>query len=53
MAAKLARLSGTTAPNGRELYHSQFSLQAVSSETSGYMLIHFSTRYDMVPVVTF
>jgi hypothetical protein len=31
--------SDTTAPNGRELYHLQFSLQAASPETFGYTLI--------------
>jgi hypothetical protein len=44
-AAKLTRLthksSDTTAPNGRELYHLQFSLQAVSPETFGYPLFSF------------
>jgi hypothetical protein len=43
MAAKLARLTHTTeiqlAPRGRELYHLQFSLQAVSPETFGYTLV--------------
>jgi hypothetical protein len=31
--------SDTTAPNGRELYQLQFSLQAASLETSGYTLV--------------
>jgi hypothetical protein len=31
--------SDTTAPSGRELYHLQFSLQAVSPETFGYTLV--------------
>jgi hypothetical protein len=42
MAAKLTRLtqnSDTTAPSGRELYHLQFSLQAASLETFGYILV--------------
>jgi hypothetical protein len=41
MAAKLTTLthSDTTAPNGRELYHLQFSLQAASPETFGYTLV--------------
>jgi len=43
MAAKLTRLTHktemTTAPNGRELYHLQFSFQAASSETFGYTLV--------------
>jgi hypothetical protein len=34
MAAKLARV-----PSGRELYHLQFSLQAVSPETFVYTLV--------------
>jgi hypothetical protein len=29
----------TTAPSGRELYHSQFLLQAASPETFGYTLL--------------
>jgi len=28
------------APSGRELYHLQFSLHSVSSETFGYTLVH-------------
>jgi hypothetical protein len=32
--------SDTTAPNGRKLYHLQFSLQAASSETFGYTLVN-------------
>jgi hypothetical protein len=37
--------SDTTAPSGRELYHLQFSLQAVSPETFGYTLVNvFSGR---------
>jgi hypothetical protein len=40
MASKLTRLTHkiaiTIAPSGRELYHSQFSLQAASPETFGY-----------------
>jgi hypothetical protein len=43
MAAKLTRLtqrnSDTTAPSGRVLYHLQFSLQAVSPESFGYILV--------------
>jgi hypothetical protein len=31
--------SDKTAPSGRELYHWQFSLQAVSPETFGYTLV--------------
>jgi hypothetical protein len=31
--------SDTTAPSGRELYHLQFSLQAASSETFGYIVV--------------
>jgi hypothetical protein len=31
--------SDITAPNGRELYHLQFSLQAASLETFGYTLV--------------
>jgi hypothetical protein len=31
--------SDTTAPNGRELYHLQFSLQAASPETFGYTFV--------------
>jgi hypothetical protein len=31
--------SDVTAPNGRELYHFQFSLQAASPETFGYTLV--------------
>jgi hypothetical protein len=31
--------SDTIAPNGRELYHLQFSLQAASPETFGYTLV--------------
>jgi hypothetical protein len=40
--------SDTTAPSGRELYHLQFSLQAVSPETSGYTLIgaHLALLYS-------
>jgi hypothetical protein len=34
--------SNTTAPSGRELYHLQFSLQAVSPETFGYTLVSLS-----------
>jgi len=30
--------SDTTAPSGRELYYSQFLLQAASTETFGYTL---------------
>jgi hypothetical protein len=43
MAAKLTRLthknSDTTASNGRDLYHLQFSLKAASPETFGYTLV--------------
>jgi hypothetical protein len=38
MAAKLT--SDTTAPNGRELCHLQFSLPVASPETFGYTLVH-------------
>jgi len=31
--------SDTNAPSGRELYHLQFSLQAASPETFGYILV--------------
>jgi hypothetical protein len=44
MVEKLTRLthkiSDTTAPSGRELYHLQFSLQVASPETFGYILAH-------------
>jgi len=43
--------SDTTAPNGREFYHLQFSLQAASPETFGYALvsiIHTTFRIDCV-----
>jgi hypothetical protein len=33
--------SDTTAPSGRELHHLQFSLQAASPETFGYILIYY------------
>jgi hypothetical protein len=36
--------SDTTAPNGREPYHSQFSLQATSPETFGYTLLYKRTQ---------
>jgi hypothetical protein len=36
--------SDTTAPNGRELYHLQFSLQEASSETFEYTLVHMERR---------
>jgi hypothetical protein len=43
MAAELARLTDkiaiTTASSGREMYHLQFSLQAVSPETFEYNLV--------------
>jgi hypothetical protein len=46
MAAKLTRRTHkiviTTAPSGRQLYHSQFSLQAASPETFGYTLVRES-----------
>jgi len=32
--------SDTNAPNGRELYHLQSSLQAASLETFGYTLVY-------------
>jgi hypothetical protein len=32
--------SDTTASNGRELYHLQFSLQSASPETFGYILVY-------------
>jgi hypothetical protein len=35
-----SRNSDTTARNGRELYHLQFSLQAASPETFGYTLVY-------------
>jgi hypothetical protein len=57
MEAKLTRLtqkiSITTAPSGRELYHLQFSLQAASPETFCYTLVHrervlkFSVREEV------
>jgi hypothetical protein len=34
-----SRNSDTTAPSGRELYHLQLSLQAISPETFGYTLV--------------
>jgi hypothetical protein len=34
--------SDTTASSGRELYHVQFSLQAASPETFGYILVRMS-----------
>jgi hypothetical protein len=34
-----SRNCDTTAPNGRELYHLQFSLQAASPETCGYTML--------------
>jgi hypothetical protein len=44
METKLTRLthknSDTTALSGRELYHLQFSLQAASPGTFGYILVH-------------
>jgi hypothetical protein len=43
MAVELTRrthkMAIITAPSGRELYHLQFSLQAVSPETFGYALV--------------
>jgi hypothetical protein len=42
MAAKLTRLThkiDTTALSGRRLYHLQFSLQAASPETFGYIFV--------------
>jgi hypothetical protein len=43
MATKLTKPdsqnSDTTAPNGRELYHLQFSFQVASPETFGYTLL--------------
>jgi len=50
MAAKLTKLthriaiSDTTAPNCRELYYLQFSLQAASPETFGYTLVLLPER---------
>jgi hypothetical protein len=45
MKAKLTRLTheiaNTTAPRSRELHHLQFSLQAASAETFGYILVLF------------
>jgi len=32
--------SDTTAPSGRELYHSQLSLQTANPETFGYTLVY-------------
>jgi hypothetical protein len=37
--------SDTTAPNGRELYHLHFSLQAASPETFGYTVICMNKPY--------
>jgi hypothetical protein len=51
MAAKLTRLTHKIAPNGRGLYHSQFSLQEASPETFGYILvwlIFFKTDYKEI-----
>jgi hypothetical protein len=39
MVAKFTRLTHT-APNGREMYHLQFSLQAAGPETFGYTLAY-------------
>jgi hypothetical protein len=48
MAAKLTILTHKIAiqlhPSGRELYHLQFSLQAASPETFGYILVHVLSR---------
>jgi hypothetical protein len=55
MAAKLTRLthkiSDTTAPSGRKLYHLEFSFQAVSPETFGYVLVspHICSTGETVP----
>jgi hypothetical protein len=37
--------SDTTAPNGRALYHLQFSLQAASPKTFGYTLMCFHSVF--------
>jgi hypothetical protein len=36
--------SDTTTPSGRELYYSQFSLQAASPETFGYTFVYNSVH---------
>jgi hypothetical protein len=38
--------SDTIAPNSRELYHLQFSLQAASPETFGYNLVYGLLQYS-------
>jgi hypothetical protein len=40
--------SDTTASNGRELYHVQFSLQAASPETFGYALVVDNLLIDYI-----
>jgi hypothetical protein len=42
--------SDTTAPGDRELYHLQFSLKAVSPETSGYTI---ACVYDLLHTYLF
>jgi hypothetical protein len=44
-----SRNRDTTVPNGRELYHSQFSLQTDSPETFGYTLIYLCST-SFLPV---
>jgi len=43
--------SDTTAPSGRVLYYFQFSLQAVSPETSGYTLVYLYSTIRLHGVV--
>jgi len=43
--------SDTTVPSGRELYHVQFSLQAASPETFGYILVLFIFPYISLNVI--
>jgi hypothetical protein len=50
MAAKFTRLSDTTAPSGRELYHLQFSLQVATPENSGCRFIgSYNKSYYLWP----
>jgi hypothetical protein len=43
-----AQNSDTTAPSGREVYHLQFSLQAASPETFGYILVRNIFIFDLL-----
>jgi len=43
---KYSQNNDTIAPNARELYHLQFSLQAVSPETFGYTLVCMDLKLD-------